>query len=147
MIYFIACPAANAVKIGITAQGWRATPLSAAFARLGQAQVNCPLPLELRAVCQGGREEEAMLHQRFADIRIRGEWFTVSGGLKALIDAMPKPPTLGRGWHFARNHGARDGLPPLPVISNTRSPVIPVKARGTSGRPTGPTSAHSTAAT
>jgi hypothetical protein len=115
VIYFIGCAAANAVKIGTTEKSWRVTPLSAAFFRLGQAQVNCPFDLELRAVCEGGPEEEAALHERFAEHHIRGEWFTVAGDLKGLLDRLPVPPKMGRGWHFNPNHPARQALPPFPL--------------------------------
>lgn len=126
MIYFIACPKANAVKIGTTKQTWHTTPYSAAFARLGQAQVNCPLELELRAVCEGGREEEAALHHHFAALRIRGEWFALSGGLEVFIAGLPKVPKLGRGWHFQRDtHPAMHDLPSLPPFNTRPSPENP----------------------
>jgi len=91
MIYFIGCPAADAVKIGVT---WN-NP----YSRLGQAQVNCPLDLELLATCVGGVNAERELHDRFADLRIRGEWFRLSDELRAHIQQFTRPEKLPRGWH------------------------------------------------
>jgi hypothetical protein len=98
VIYFIACPEANAVKIGTTAQSYHASAESALFARLVQAQVNCPLKLEAMAMCDGGKPEEAELHLRFANLRIRGEWFTLTDDLKAFIAQFPTPVRPVRGW-------------------------------------------------
>lgn len=91
MIYFIACREANAVKIGLT----RKRP----YARLGTAQVNCPLELELLATCDGDEAEEFALHQRFDALRMRGEWFRLTPELEAHICKFPKPEQLPRGWH------------------------------------------------
>lgn len=44
---------------------------------------------------RGGREREAELHARFADLRVRGEWFRAEGALAELLtrlDPLPKPP-------------------------------------------------------
>lgn len=48
-------------------------------------------PLELIACVSGGRSAESRMHKRFAEYRIRGEWFRFEGKLKAYIDALPKP--------------------------------------------------------
>jgi len=42
---------------------------------MSNLQVGCPEELILLAVIDGGREVEEELHARFADYRIRGEWF------------------------------------------------------------------------
>jgi hypothetical protein len=86
VIYFIRCPDAGAIKIG-TAYGI----LARAFARLSTMQSGCPLDLELVAVIDGGGREEAELHQRFAALRIRGEWFRYEGDLKAHVEQFPRP--------------------------------------------------------
>lgn len=91
MIYFIACHEANAVKIGVTS--------NRVYERLNQAQVNCPLKLELVAAYPGVLADEAALHLRFADQRIRGEWFRLSADLKDHIARSPLPEKPLRGWH------------------------------------------------
>jgi hypothetical protein len=62
--------------------------------RLSSMQTGCPIPLTLLGVLPGGREREAELHARFADLRVRGEWFRVEGALVDLIaklEPLPKP--------------------------------------------------------
>jgi hypothetical protein len=103
VIYFIACADASAVKIGITTQTYHASPESAAFARLGQAQVNCPLQLDLVGLCDGGRYEEAEIHQRFSEFRIRGEWFRLVGPVAEFVGRFMKPNRPPRGWHSRRD--------------------------------------------
>jgi hypothetical protein len=99
MIYFIACFDANAVKIGITEKRPYLTAEASAFQRLGVAQVNCPLALDLLAITEGGPIEEQALHERFAKDRIRGEWFNLTDELSAHIALLPKPERAPRGWH------------------------------------------------
>lgn len=101
MIYFIGCAEANAVKIGTASRGPypHAGADVTAFARLGSMQTGCPLDLELLAICEGGRAEEAALHLRFADLRIRGEWFRLTGELQEHIGQFRKPTRRPRGWH------------------------------------------------
>jgi hypothetical protein len=87
MIYFIACPQANAVKIGITDNH----PTSI-FKRLSVMQSSCPLELELLAVDPSGhRAEELELHTRFAPHRIRGEWFRTTEELRSHIARFSRP--------------------------------------------------------
>jgi hypothetical protein len=87
MIYFVACPEANAVKIGVSAYN-----PETAYARMSRLQSGCPLQLELLAVAPGYRDEEAGLHRRFAGNRIRGEWFSLTPELSEYISQFPKPP-------------------------------------------------------
>lgn len=98
MIYFIGCSEANAVKIGTTRQTYLSADATA-YARLGKAQSNCPLELELLGVCDGHEIEEAALHQRFRELRIRGEWFRLTDELAAFIAQYPKPIRRPRGWN------------------------------------------------
>lgn len=91
MIYFIACPAANAVKIGITS--------GRVYERMNLLQVGCPLPLEMLAAFEGSKADEVALHLRFANLRIRGEWFHLTAELRACIAGFPKPEKPASGWH------------------------------------------------
>jgi hypothetical protein len=90
MIYFIGCEEAGAVKIGLVSKR--------PYERLNQAQVNCPLVLELLAICEGGKPAEAELHARFSPFRIRGEWFRLTPELADLIAQHECPEKPARGW-------------------------------------------------
>lgn len=46
--------------------------------RLGELQVACWEKLRILRLWEGGLAEEAMLHIRFADLHIRGDWFAFS---------------------------------------------------------------------
>lgn len=99
VVYFIGCEGAGAVKIGFTQ--------NRVYERLNQAQVNCPLPLTLLAAFRGTYADEAALHLRFADLRIRGEWFKLEGELCAHVDQLPCPAKPPRGfWGQTRNRSA-----------------------------------------
>ena len=77
VIYFIRSP--SAVKIGMAKNAQR---------RLTVLQTSHPEPLELVATCQGGRELETEYHRRFADCRIRGEWFSPAPDILAEIERL-----------------------------------------------------------
>jgi hypothetical protein len=80
-VYFVTCREANAVKIGSSLEP---------HARLPEIQWGCPLPLTLEAVRPGGNsEQEFELHRRFADDRIRGEWFRITPMIEAIMAASP----------------------------------------------------------
>lgn len=100
LVYFFGCPEAGAVKIGST--------LGKPYARLGQAQVNCPLELTLLGVCEGGADREAELHRQFSAHLIRGEWFALADPISAFIaQHTTRPNPTPRGWHGqARNRKA-----------------------------------------
>lgn len=65
-VYVIGMVGQRPVKIGHSGNPW---------SRLQALQTANPIPLELRAAYVGGRELEEQLHERFADIRMHGEWF------------------------------------------------------------------------
>jgi hypothetical protein len=65
-VYLIGSPDSPLVKIG-----WSDNPER----RLRDLQSGSPVPLQLLAVFEGGYLVEAALHRRFADKRIRVEWF------------------------------------------------------------------------
>ena len=75
-VYFIADEGFTAVKIG------RA---KAPRARLAELQIGSPVRLNLMATFAGGRNEESMLHECFADWRTEGEWFSLAPELVCLI--------------------------------------------------------------
>jgi hypothetical protein len=77
-VYFIAQGEGGPIKIGYTTKK--------ATWRLSELQVASPQPLVLLAVIQGDREVEVELHTRFADLRIRGEWFERGDALMDFIE-------------------------------------------------------------
>jgi hypothetical protein len=82
-VYFITCREANAVKIGSSLEP---------HARLREVQWGCPLELKLEAVLPGSSAQEFQFHRRFADDRIRGEWFTITDMIEAVMAANPPGP-------------------------------------------------------
>lgn len=74
-VYFIACD--GFVKIGY---GFH--PRN----RMGIMQVGCPHRMELLLSFPADMEDELHYHQRFAELRHRGEWFRLEGPLLAFIN-------------------------------------------------------------
>jgi hypothetical protein len=66
MIYFI--ETVGMVKIGHSTNPKR---------RLAMLATGCPTHCSLIGVTNGGPEEEKALHERFAHLRVRGEWFNL----------------------------------------------------------------------
>lgn len=83
MIYFIHAAEIGRVKIGYAKYPW---------ARLSKMQSDCPCELVLLAFIEGDKIVERSLHQRFADYRHRGEWFTYDGELRAHIETLEQAP-------------------------------------------------------
>lgn len=75
-VYFVHAPDANLVKIGAT------TNLRARLLALQNAS---PVPLVLIQSIAGGKDEERVLHQRWAHLRSHGEWFEASPELMHFI--------------------------------------------------------------
>ena len=67
MIYFIQMGADGPVKIGHS---------TAPARRLSSLQTGCPVQLRLLSVTDGDEAAERATHERFAGLRIRGEWFS-----------------------------------------------------------------------
>lgn len=87
-VYFIQSGAAGAIKIG-----WAGKP----FKRMATLQVGNAELLRMLLVLPGDQPEEARLHSKFSDIRVRGEWFHPDPILFSFIDgaraACPDQPT------------------------------------------------------
>jgi hypothetical protein len=81
-VYFITCRDAGAVKIGSSGDP---------RLRLKEVQLGCPLEAKLEGLHHGSFEEEHSYHRRFADDRLRGEWFTLTPTIEAIIAANPVP--------------------------------------------------------
>lgn len=127
MIYFIACPAAEAVKIGTTIKRSYLSAEASAFQRLSVMQSGCPLELELLAICEGGAIEELALHVRFAEHRLRGEWFRATPELQAHIAQFAKPVRLPRGWNKRARLPSASGAA---IAQSPRAAAAPVSLAG-----------------
>lgn len=79
-VYFIQAGDNGAIKIGVTA----GNPL----VRMAALQTGCPDTLRLVGYTQGSAQDESDLHQRFAHLRQRGEWFAAEPDLLAFIDGI-----------------------------------------------------------
>ncbi len=77
MIYFLASPTTNSVKIGHTRVGIEA--------RFAQILPYSPVPLELVATVEGDTRLETALHAEFDALRLHNEWFKLEGELRALV--------------------------------------------------------------
>lgn len=78
MVYFIQCGEDGPIKIGHTNGNvvWR----------LRQLQHSSPHELRILGVHEGDVSVERQLHERFAQDRVRSEWFNPSADLMAHID-------------------------------------------------------------
>ncbi len=79
LVYFILNPVADLVKIGISEDP---------AVRLVALQANTPHRLSLLGVVPGGAEKEKELHKQFANLRVRGEWFSFDTELKEFINGL-----------------------------------------------------------
>lgn len=57
--------------------------------RLSTLQTSHHGELKIIAAIEGTREDERALHERFASVRMRGEWFRVVGKFKQYLRALP----------------------------------------------------------
>lgn len=79
LVYFIVNEKRQSVKIGHAREPLR---------RLSILQIGSVDGLHLKAVLEGGRELERELHERFASLRQRGEWFDLVGGLLDYVSGL-----------------------------------------------------------
>ena len=112
MIYFITAREMGMVKIGCADDPQ---------ARFHTVQVSCPFDLRLERVCKGGLSGEARLHAQFADIRIRGEWFTITAELETLMQSLPEHQWKHRGWQHAARRLAKAELSSLEELASGAS--------------------------
>lgn len=87
-VYFITAREVGRVKIGCAYR-----PAE----RLRLMQVCCPVELKLEAFTDGFHKEERELHRRFADLRVRGEWFELTPKIEALIQFIGPPQSMFGG--------------------------------------------------
>lgn len=80
VIYFVASPAANSVKIGFTK--------NAVERRLSAIRMYSPLPLELVGTIPGSQAVEAALHAKFRSNHLHNEWFVLEGPLRRFLGAL-----------------------------------------------------------
>ncbi len=64
-------------------------------ARLKNLQTASPVKLEIVATCEGGAEGEAEYHERFAEHRLRNEWFAPHPDILAEVERLSTPTTGG----------------------------------------------------
>ena len=69
-VYLVRAGKSNAVKIGFARD---------IKSRLAKMQIDNHEHLTVIRAWVGGKQEERMLHQKFAGLRLRGEWFSFSG--------------------------------------------------------------------
>lgn len=79
-VYFIHSKATKAIKIGYSAHSPKV--------RLRELQTATAEKLSLLGWIAGSRDDERDLHQRFAEYRIRGEWFRYTGELIDYVEAL-----------------------------------------------------------
>ncbi len=115
-VYFITCRQTGTVKIGHSVE-----PL----ARLKEIQTGHPFGLKLEAVMPGNHEQERALHGRFADDRLKGEWFTITEMIELIMKNNPPPPPT----HIPTREEVRARLKPFPVIQ----PIAPKAASWSRG--------------
>jgi hypothetical protein len=78
VIYFVQAEIIGRIKIGYCARGHFEK-------RLSHLQIGSPVELRVLATCRGDRTREAILHDRFAASRVRGEWFEPTPDLVRFI--------------------------------------------------------------
>jgi hypothetical protein len=93
VVYFVAAPEAEAIKVGITKQIDR---------RFSTLQMASPFALTLLGVVPGGIEHEQRIQLLFRREHMRGEWFRDHGNLRSFIDAVLKLPEAERTEYVER---------------------------------------------
>jgi hypothetical protein len=102
VIYFIQCGRQKLIKIGHS-KGHPRT-------RMMTMQTGSPERLHLLGMAPGDPDVEAEWHQRFAHLRVRGEWFEWNAELRAAA----KPHLHDPFGRKARQVALENGLEPYP---------------------------------
>jgi hypothetical protein len=79
-VYFVRCTETNLVKIGFAKDP---------FKRFSKIQSDSPAILELLAIEPGEKSREAEIHEQFASLRRRGEWFECGAAILNHVKALP----------------------------------------------------------
>ena len=101
-VYFIQSLEGGPVKIGFALRPDR---------RLASLQIDNPQEMCIRAVALGGSVAERLLHNHFAEHRIRGEWFSPVPELVGLMAKLPSWEAVAGGAY-------------CPEIVNTEARVL-----------------------
>jgi hypothetical protein len=75
-VYFVTARQVDLVKIGCASDPFR---------RLDYLQTSSPVELTLEAIYPGAYDRERELHARFAQLRVRGEWFKLDAEIELMI--------------------------------------------------------------
>lgn len=116
-VYFREALGANCIKIG-----WSRRVLARAGNRYA---TDCPVPLVLLKVIEGGREVEREWKYRFRHLHVHGEWYDADEELREAIERVEAAPGIDL------NEGVRKRI----RSSLPHSPTSEMKA--SSGRPRG----------
>lgn len=89
-VYFAVCPVTKVVKIGYSKNPIaRVKAIKSVYRRKH---------LELRHIIAGDITTEAETHEKYASLRIYGEWFAYKGKLKRFLDKQPPAPKHRSKW-------------------------------------------------
>ena len=99
MIYFIQAVSGGPIKIGYAKNIW---------SRLGGLQTSHPEKLTVLGYIEGDLETERSLHDRFAESRLSGEWFTDTCRIRAFIAERCAAPTPEEHWERGLRDEDRD---------------------------------------
>lgn len=103
-VYFIQHGEGGEIKIGTTCGN--------PYARMSTLQTGTPLELRLLVSIPGGVAEEVAVHERFAALRVRGEWFRPEPALLEFIASL-------------RGSRCRVAMAPLVAAANDVAPLEP----------------------